>query len=499
MRRKVAAEVGNVWEHLSWKERWEVAEGEWSSINTIKHVRLEKKYELGTCFLVVHPMSGQRFNYVMVATMEVGSVLNVRYAADGRLWINGQLQSADKNDGARPEKLTSFSTKQQQTNTAVKTLQHRFRQKITKFSPNERANFLEMFSKGLVRGQFVHILKTMSKKSFDTDLSPKVLNAAWLSVCQNEVSTTTITLEQLKTWYTPSLEDRANVLTHWDLAKSILRQKQSSSQSQQEYEHVREQAHVASIVYQNMSMKRKHKSNLRLQRRLTLKKRNTSVMPVVKQPKYIDVPTDSSDHKSRNSATKATLERAKAIQEDANRSKRQSMESAAVEKHNSGMKLRVRLALRQRAKEERALKNCTLFHHLSGASQDQLVDVMQFEKMKEGTALCEQGSVADRMYLLMSGHCSVQVNGAHVANLHELDVFGENALFSAQGESSKVQSATVTAEEDVEVLVLSRATLKTLLRSKVLDRQTMKALKKVAEGRKQQNALVKEAMHADEQ
>ena len=68
------------------------------------------------------------------------------------------------------------------------------------------------------------------------------------------------------------------------------------------------------------------------------------------------------------------------------------MESAAVEKHNSSMKLRVRLALRQRAKEERALKNCTLFHHLSDASQDQLVDVMQFEKVAKGTALCEQGS-----------------------------------------------------------------------------------------------------------
>jgi CRP-like cAMP-binding protein len=100
------------------------------------------------------------------------------------------------------------------------------------------------------------------------------------------------------------------------------------------------------------------------------------------------------------------------------------------------------------------------------------------------------------MYLLMSGHCSVQVNGVHVANLYELDVFGENALFSAQGDS-KIQSATVTAEEDVDVLVLSRAALKTLLHSKVLDRTTMVALKKVAEGRRQQNALMKEAMHVD--
>jgi CRP-like cAMP-binding protein len=192
-----------------------------------------------------------------------------------------------------------------------------------------------------------------------------------------------------------------------------------------------------------------------------------------------------------------TVEQVRAIRKKSEASRRQKAHDTNKQRESSAVQLQKRLALRQNAKQARALKKCTPFETLSDSAQDQIVDVMSFEQIKEGTALCEQGSVADRMYLLMSGHCSVQVNGAHVANLHELDVFGENALFSAQGESSKVQSATVTAEEDVEVLVLSRAILKTLLRSKVLDRQTMKALKKVAEGRKQQNALVKEAMHVD--
>jgi CRP-like cAMP-binding protein len=103
--------------------------------------------------------------------------------------------------------------------------------------------------------------------------------------------------------------------------------------------------------------------------------------------------------------------------------------------------------------------------------------------------------------LLMSGHCSVQVDGVHVANLYELDVFGENALFSTTNNSTRnepmLRSATVIAREDVDVLVLSRNALKTLLHSKVLDRQTMMALKQVAEERKQQNALMREAMHVD--
>jgi CRP-like cAMP-binding protein len=93
------------------------------------------------------------------------------------------------------------------------------------------------------------------------------------------------------------------------------------------------------------------------------------------------------------------------------------------------------------------------------------------------------------------------VDGVHVANLYELDVFGENALFSTTNNSTRnrpmLRSATVIAREDGDVLVLSRNALKTLLHSKVLDQQTMMALKKVAEERKQQNALMKEAMQVD--
>jgi CRP-like cAMP-binding protein len=163
--------------------------------------------------------------------------------------------------------------------------------------------------------------------------------------------------------------------------------------------------------------------------------------------------------------------------------------------------LQKRLALRQRAKQERALKKCKSFQHVSTEAQDQIVDAMTFQTMETDTVLCQQNSVADKMYLLMSGHCSVQVDGVHVADLYELDVFGENALFSTTNNSTRnrplLRSATVIAREDVDVLVLSRNALKTLLHSRVLDRQTMMALKTVAEDRRQQNALLKQAMHLD--
>ena len=150
------------------------------------------------------------------------------------------------------------------------------------------------------------------------------------------------------------------------------------------------------------------------------------------------------------------------------------------------MKLRVRLALRQLAKEANALKNCTLFHHLSDASQDQLVEAMQFEKIVKGTALCEQGEIADKMYLLIKGHCTVHVNHLHVATLNELDIFGEGVIVN-HGDRSTLRVATVTAAENIEVLVLSGTELSRLIETQVLDAETIQELKELALKRKDQN------------
>ena len=109
--------------------------------------------------------------------------------------------------------------------------------------------------------------------------------------------------------------------------------------------------------------------------------------------------------------------------------------------------------------------------------------------------MCEQGDAADCMYVLMSGHCAVVVDDIHVATLHELDVFGESALFGTGevGDKSSRRTATVTAREDLEVLVLSRENLQSLVASGHLDQQCMDALKEVAEQRNIKNALLKKA------
>ena len=324
---------------------------------------------------------------------------------------------------------------------------------------------------------------------------------AW-KACNNNKD---ITLTDLRAWCFDSTHKPA-VKAQWLGAAQHIKQQTELHHESQRIQH---QANKAAIIHQNQMIKRKHTANRRLQQRLAARNGTTSV--VVAQPQYIPVPTYNTTPNTTQTLTStsflakarqhAALEEVNAIQQQSQQARKKSLKQTQLKKNKAQTNLQKRLALRQRAKQEQALKKCKSFQHVSNTAQDQIVDAMTFQTMKEDTVLCEQGSVADNMFLLMSGHCSVQVDGVHVANLYELDVFGENALFSTTSNSTRnrpmLRSATVIAREDVDVLVLSRAALKTLLHSKVLDRQTMKALKKVAEGRRQQNALMKEAMHVD--
>ena len=111
---------------------------------------------------------------------------------------------------------------------------------------------------------------------------------------------------------------------------------------------------------------------------------------------------------------------------------------------------------------------------------------MVFEKINEGAVLCKQGSNADKMYLLMSGHCTVHVDGLHVANVYQRDIFGESALFNT-GKGQMLRSATVAASEEVEVLVLSCEAMKMLVDSNVLGEETLAALETVQQQRTVEN------------
>ena len=75
-----------------------------------------------------------------------------------------------------------------------------------------------------------------------------------------------------------------------------------------------------------------------------------------------------------------------------------------------------------------------------------------------GRALCREGDIGHEFFVLESGSVAVSVGGTEVGSLSAGDFFGELALLDAGP-----RNATVTARDDVKVLVLSRREFMDLL------------------------------------
>jgi len=111
---------------------------------------------------------------------------------------------------------------------------------------------------------------------------------------------------------------------------------------------------------------------------------------------------------------------------------------------------------------------------------------MDLLKVDSDIVLCQQGEVADQMFLLMTGKCVALVDGAEVGRLKKLDVFGESALF----DNGKRSATVVTCQDNNELLVLTRDNLNMLIQSGDLDKQCVAALEAVAKERKAINQKV---------
>ena len=68
-----------------------------------------------------------------------------------------------------------------------------------------------------------------------------------------------------------------------------------------------------------------------------------------------------------------------------------------------------------------------------------------------GRVLCKEGEVGHEFYLVLGGSAAVKRKGKKVANLGPGDYFGEMALLDRGP-----RSATVTADSDVDLLVLGQ-------------------------------------------
>ena len=144
--------------------------------------------------------------------------------------------------------------------------------------------------------------------------------------------------------------------------------------------------------------------------------------------------------------------------------------------------LHARLQARQKAKHSDVLAKTQIFSELSVASRALIVDAMEFEVMNgKGTDVCVQGAVADMFYLIIVGSCGIFINDQQVGTLHELDVFGEKALFSdTQGQN--IRGATVRlVTDELHVLTLKKKKFDALIASgqNVFDMKCMAKLKVV--------------------
>jgi CRP/FNR family transcriptional regulator, cyclic AMP receptor protein len=92
-----------------------------------------------------------------------------------------------------------------------------------------------------------------------------------------------------------------------------------------------------------------------------------------------------------------------------------------------------------------------LFAGLSARELDGVARFCTEVQVPDGQALCREGEPGQEFFVLEAGQVAVSVGGEQVATLRAGDFFGELALLDAGP-----RNATVTADGDVSVLVLTR-------------------------------------------
>ena len=181
----------------------------------------------------------------------------------------------------------------------------------------------------------------------------------------------------------------------------------------------------------------------------------------------------------------------------------------------SKRKTQLRLQARNKVTSSRALSKVPAFSHLSEDAIGKIVNAMVYESVPSGTVLCREGDIADRMFIVVSGTCSVTTAKGNqlkcqspMGILNELDIVGESMM--CEDEADRVRIATVTAnataeekaslgegkvdtakntwiKTGVQMLKLSRVDYEKLVHSGVLGSRVQASIRSVGESRRSQN------------
>jgi len=92
-----------------------------------------------------------------------------------------------------------------------------------------------------------------------------------------------------------------------------------------------------------------------------------------------------------------------------------------------------------------------IFSGLSQAQLETLSTIFQKKTYHDGDQIVTQGEVSDLFFVILDGFVNVHRNGVFVANLGKGDYFGEAALFH-----DVKRTATITSNQDVEILVVPK-------------------------------------------
>ena len=109
--------------------------------------------------------------------------------------------------------------------------------------------------------------------------------------------------------------------------------------------------------------------------------------------------------------------------------------------------------MRKTAPRERLeqLRTIPLFASCSDKDLSQVDALVDDFAVAKGAVLAEQGTPARQAFIILDGRADVTIDGKTIAHLGTGDTFGEMALLSKPVE---LRSATVTAQTDMELLVL---------------------------------------------
>lgn len=116
------------------------------------------------------------------------------------------------------------------------------------------------------------------------------------------------------------------------------------------------------------------------------------------------------------------------------------------------------MARRNRSQKVDVLKGVPIFSHLTKKQLDEVARHADELHIEDGRRLATEGDAGHELFVILSGRATVSRGGKTLATLRPGDCVGEMSLLDGQP-----RSATVVADEPLEVLVITQRAFKPLL------------------------------------